>query len=60
MKVRHQGGAVAEVPDDYGVALVETGEWEVVEAATPKPVRAKRTPKVAVADKPEGAVAAEE
>ena len=47
-KVRHQGGAAAEVDDSLVEALLATGEWEVDGGAKPAPVKRVRraAPKV--------------
>lgn len=54
-QVRHQGGAVAECEDALVETLLATGEWEVVGAEKPAPV--KRTRKAA--PKPEEAATEE-
>jgi hypothetical protein len=41
-KLRHQGGAAAEVEDSLVETLLATGEWEVEGAEKPAPVRRVR------------------
>jgi hypothetical protein len=61
MKIQFQGGAVAEVSDEYGESLVASSpQWTVVEGPAPKPHRARKTAVKAVDPKPEGAAVATE
>lgn len=61
MKIQFQGGAVAEVSDEYGQSLIDSDPaWAVVGDVEPKPKRARKTPVKAVDPKPEGAAVASE
>ena len=61
MKIQFQGGAVAEVPDEYGKSLVATDpSWTVLEGPAEKPHRPRKTAVKAVDPKPEGAAVASE
>lgn len=61
MKIQFQGGAVAEVSDDYGKSLVASSPgWTVVEGPAPKVSRPRKAAAKAADPKPEGAAVASE
>lgn len=48
MKIRHSGGSLCEVSDEYGAALLASPDWEAVDAPAPKQRRPRRQSPAAV------------